>query len=103
MLFPIVGQTLVERHVFISGDIFWFSHPDWLGLVEDFEFIGDFLNLLLFLLLWLVVILDFWIVLVLLLIVFLLIILLLVIIIRVGDFLVGGLLNHELNWETNEF
>lgn len=47
VILPIVGKSLVESLIFFLVDIFWFLHPDWLGLVEFFEFSGDFFNFLL--------------------------------------------------------
>merc|ERR1719284_370844 len=95
VLFPVVGEGLVEGDVLILGDVLWLSHPDWLGLVEDLVLVGDFLDLLLLFLLWLLVVLDLWLLIVLLLIVLLVFLL----VVRVGDLFVGGLFNHELDWE----
>merc|ERR1719498_1028192 len=101
VLLPVVGQRLVERYVLVLGHILWLSHPDGLGLVESLVLVGHLLDLLGFLLLGLVLLLDLGVVLVLLLI-FFLFVLLLVLFIGVGDLLVGGLLNHELDGEADE-
>merc|ERR1719284_1796152 len=106
VLFPVVGEGLVEGDVLILGDVLWLSHPDWLGLVEDLVLMGDFLDLLLLFLLWLLVILDLWLLIILLLVITLLLLFVLLVfllVVRVGDLLVGGLFNHELDWEANEF
>merc|ERR1719284_1772360 len=101
VLFPVVGEGLVEGDVLILGDVLWLSHPDWLGLVEDLVLVGDFLDLLLFFLLWLLVVLDLWLLIVLLLVITLLLLFVLLLVITL--LLVGGLFNHELDWEANEF
>lgn len=98
MFLPVVCEGLVEVNVFLLGDIFRLSHPEWLGLVLHFELCVDFFDLL-FLLVLLVVVflfLDFDVVLLLLLFSLLLIVLL------IGDFLLLSLLDLELNWERNE-
>jgi hypothetical protein len=51
MVFPIIGEGLIKSSIVLTRDIFWLTHPDWFGLVDLFEFVADFLNLLLFLLL----------------------------------------------------
>jgi hypothetical protein len=101
MLLPIVGKTLVEGNILISGNILWLSHPDWLGLVEGFVLMRDLLDLLGLLLLLFILILDLWLV-ILLLLVFLILFVLLLVLIRVSDLLIGGFLDHELDWETDE-
>ena len=101
VLFPIVGKTLVERNVLISGNVLWLSHPDWFGLVKSLVFVRNLLDLFGLFLLWFIIILDFWLIIFLFL-VFLLIILFLLILIRVSDFLIGSLFNHEVDWETDE-
>jgi len=60
VLFPIVGKTLVERNVLISGDVLWLSHPDWFGLVKSLVFVRNLLDLFGLFLLWFIIILDFW-------------------------------------------
>ena len=47
VLFPIVGEGLVERGILILGDVVGLSHPDGLGLVELLVLVGDLLYLLL--------------------------------------------------------
>ena len=46
MLFPVVGQALVESAIFVGRDILWVPRPDGLGLVELLVLGGDLLNLL---------------------------------------------------------
>ena len=46
VLFPVVGQTLVERAILIRSDILWIPRPERLGLVELLVLGGDLLNLL---------------------------------------------------------
>lgn len=36
MIFPIVGQALVEFSVLFVGDIVWVTGPDWFGLETSF-------------------------------------------------------------------
>jgi hypothetical protein len=74
VVFPVVCQSFVEISVFLLGDIFGLSHPNWLDFVENFVFVGDFLDLLLFLVLLFGVILDLGFIGVLLLVVFLFIV-----------------------------
>jgi len=38
MIFPIVGQALVEVGVLVLGDFLLFLHPNGLGLVEFLKF-----------------------------------------------------------------
>ena len=56
MLFPVVGQALVERGVLLLGDIRGVTRPDWLGLVELLVLNGLLLDLLGLLLLLLVLV-----------------------------------------------
>jgi hypothetical protein len=90
MIFPIVGKTLVEVGVVFFGDFFWLSHPDGSDLVELFEFSGDFFDFLFFLVL-LFVFLNLN--------VFLLFLFFLI----VRNLLLSGLLNLQVNWESDEF
>ena len=90
MVFPIVGKTLVEVGVIFLGDFLWLSHPDGSGLVELFEFSGDFFNFLFFLVL-LFVFLD------------LNVVLLFFFFLIIGNLLFSGLLNLQVNWESDEF
>ena len=46
MLFPVVGQALVESAILVRGDILWVPRPEGLGLVELLVLGGDLLNLL---------------------------------------------------------
>jgi len=34
MIFPIVGEALVEFAILLIGDVIWVSHPDGLGLIQ---------------------------------------------------------------------
>lgn len=90
MVLPVVGEALVEVGVVLFGNVFGLSHPDWLGLVEFFKFSGDFFYLL-FLLVLLFVFFD------------LNVVLLLFFFLIIGNLLLSGLLNLEINWESNEF
>jgi hypothetical protein len=49
VLFPIVGEGLVERRVLVLGDIIGLAHPDGLGLIESFVLVRNLLDLLLIL------------------------------------------------------
>ena len=46
VLFPVVGQALVESAVLVRSDILWVPRPKGLGLVELLVLDGDLLNLL---------------------------------------------------------
>jgi len=46
VVFPIVGERLVEFLVFFGGDVLGVTSPDGLGLVEEFPFGGGLLDLL---------------------------------------------------------
>jgi hypothetical protein len=46
VLFPVVGQALVESTILVRGDVLWVPRPDGLGLVELLVLGGDLLNLL---------------------------------------------------------
>ena len=46
VLFPVVGQTLVESAILVRGDLLWVPRPEGLGLVELLVLGGDLLNLL---------------------------------------------------------
>ena len=59
MLFPVVGQALIERTVLVRSDVLGVPRPDGLGLVELFVLNFDLLDLLLFLWLLLVLVFDF--------------------------------------------
>ena len=59
MLFPVIGQALVERTIFVGSDVLWIPRPNGLGLVELFILDLDFLDLLRFLRLFPVLIVDF--------------------------------------------
>ena len=59
VLFPVVGQTLVERTIFLRSDVLWIPRPNGLGLVEFLVLDRDFLDLLLLFRLFLVLIFDF--------------------------------------------
>jgi len=81
VVFPIVGDGLVEGAVFLLGAFLGVAGPEGLVLVLDFEFLGDFLDLLLLLLFTL---LGFFLVV-------------------VGDFLLGGLFDLEFDVVADEF
>mmetsp|Transcript_18093 Transcript_18093/g.30891 ORF Transcript_18093/g.30891 Transcript_18093/m.30891 type:complete len:540 (-) Transcript_18093:58-1677(-) len=94
VLLPVVGEALVEADVLVLGDVLGLPHPDGLGLVEDLVLVGDLLDLLHLLLLGLLLVLDLGL---------LVVLHLLVVLVGVGDLLVGGLLDHELDGEADEF
>jgi len=96
MIFPIVGESFVERAELFLGDVFLFSHPDWFGLVYCLEFgsnFFDFLGLFFFFFFGFFFDLD-----VLVLFVFRFFRLVIVIL----DFLFSGLLYHQFNSEGDE-
>mmetsp|Transcript_10955 Transcript_10955/g.26530 ORF Transcript_10955/g.26530 Transcript_10955/m.26530 type:complete len:310 (+) Transcript_10955:1298-2227(+) len=98
MLFPVVGDGLVESDIFVLGDFVGLAHPDGLGVVQVLPFVADLLDLLglLFLLGFLLIdFLDLWLVVV--------TFVILVIVIIIGDFLFGGLFGVKLDGEANEF
>merc|ERR1712232_736336 len=103
MVFPVVGQRLVEGSVFLVGHFLGFAHPQGLALVQLFPFMGHFLHLLgLFLLLFLINFLNlgfvtFLVVLILLFLLFFLFGL------GVGHLLFRGLLNVQFDGEADEF
>jgi hypothetical protein len=90
MIFPVVGQTLVEVSVIFFGDFLSLSHPDWLGLVKLLQFSADFFYFL-FLLVLLFVFLDFDVV------------LLFFFVFIIGNFFFSGLFDLKVNGETDEF
>ena len=94
MVFPVVGQRLVEGGVFFGSDVGGVTCPDWLGLVELFLFdlgLLDLLGLLLFLFLFLLIVIN------LLDLGFLLLILLDVLSILIWDLLLGLLEDVEVD------
>merc|ERR1711957_1083065 len=95
VLFPIVGDVLVECGILLLGDVVWVSHPDWLLLVHQLPLVGDFLHLLLLLLLLLIDLLDLRGI-------TFLVIGLLVLLIVVADLLLGGLLHPQADWVVDE-
>ena len=46
VLFPVVGQTLVESTILVRSDILWVPRPDGLGLVEFLVLGGNLFDLL---------------------------------------------------------
>ena len=46
MLFPVIGQALVESAILVRSDILWVPRPEGLGLVELLVLGGDLLDLL---------------------------------------------------------
>jgi len=108
MVFPIVRKTLVEVGIFFLSDIFFFSHPNRLLLVLEFEFISDLLDFLLLLFfrsIFLLFVLDFDIFSFLFLFFILLFFLFLFfrLFFIVTDFSFGGLFNLKLNFKADEF
>jgi len=95
VVFPIVGETLVEASVLFCGDFFGLAHPDGLDLVKHLVFSADFLNLLGLLLLFFSVF-DLGLIV-------LLFSVFVVIVVGVSDFLLGGLLDSEGDGERNKF
>lgn len=93
MVFPVVGETLVEVGVLLFSNFFGLFHPDWLVLVQLFEFGGDFLDFLLLFVLFFFVLLNLN--------VFFLFILFFVVLV-VGDLFFGGLLDLEIDGERDE-
>ena len=100
VLLPVVGEGLVEGRILILGDVLSLSHPDGLGLVKSLELVGDFLYLLLLLVLRLLLI--FFDLGLIFLLVSLVVVFLIFLIIRLGDFLILRFLDEELNGETDE-
>ncbi|KAL7003480.1 hypothetical protein U1Q18_004635 [Sarracenia purpurea var. burkii] len=47
VILPIVCQTLVERGVFLLGNLLWLAQPDGFLLVDQLPFMAYLLNLLL--------------------------------------------------------
>ena len=99
VVFPVVGDGLVEGTVLLGGDVIGLAHPEGLLLVELLPLVRDLLDLLglLFLLLLgvLIDLLDLGFI-------TLFLLFLLLFGIGVGDLLLGGLLDVELDGETNE-
>ena len=46
VFFPVIGEALVERSVFILGDLFWLSQPNWFLLVDELPLMRHLLDLL---------------------------------------------------------
>jgi len=46
VLFPVIGQALVESAILVRSDILWVPRPEGLGLVELLVLGGDLLDLL---------------------------------------------------------
>lgn len=90
VLFPVIGQLLVEVGVLLLLDVLGLSHPKGLVLVHLLELGGHFLDLLLLLLV--LLLLDFSLVL----------LLVLIVLLVIRDLLFSGLLNLQLNGESNE-
>jgi len=91
---PIVAEALVEVCVLLFSNVFGLAHPDWFDFVKGLELACDFLDLLCLLLFLFLDFFDLG------LITFLgLFFFLVSLVIRVSDFLVGGLLDSEFNWE----
>jgi hypothetical protein len=100
VIFPVVGESLVEVRVLFDSDILGLAHPDGLGLVKELQLVGDFLNLLG--LLFLSDFFDLGLIVVFLFVVLLIVVLLLSLIVGVSDLLIGGLLNLERDGEGDE-
>mmetsp|Transcript_22345 Transcript_22345/g.44750 ORF Transcript_22345/g.44750 Transcript_22345/m.44750 type:complete len:398 (-) Transcript_22345:262-1455(-) len=96
VLFPVIGDGLVKGGVLVLGDVVGFSHPEGLHVVEVLPFVGNFLDLLCFLLLLGVFLIDF------LDLGLVVIALLLLVIIVIRNLLLGSLLSVEFNGEPNE-
>merc|ERR1719424_2423 len=94
VVLPVVRQGLVESSVLLVGDLLGLAHPQWLVLVQLFPIVGD---LLLLLLLGFVNLLDLRLVTLL-----TLFLLLLLVLLRVSHLLLVGLLDVELDRETDE-
>mmetsp|Transcript_40565 Transcript_40565/g.79943 ORF Transcript_40565/g.79943 Transcript_40565/m.79943 type:complete len:755 (+) Transcript_40565:170-2434(+) len=104
VVLPIVGDGLVERGVLLGGDVLSPSHPDGLVLVHLLEGVGDLLDLLgllLLVLLFLLLLLNLGLVIVLFLL-FLIVLLLFLLLLVIGDLLLCGLLDRELDGEADE-
>merc|ERR1712238_405164 len=102
VVLPIIGQALVERRVLLIRHVFRLAHPQGLVLVQLLPLVGYLLHLLRLLLFGLLLFLlidlfDLGLVAIL-----LFILLLLLLVLRVGHLLLLGLLNVQLNWETDE-
>ena len=100
VVLPVVGDGLVEGTVLLGGDVIGLAHPEGLLLVELLPLVRDLLDLLGLLLLFLLGVLIDLLDLGFITLLFLLFLLFLGI--RVGDLLLGGLLDVELDRETDE-
>ena len=97
MLFPVVGEGLVEVDVLFLGDVFRLAHPERLVLILLFEFGVHFFNFLfLLVLLFVFLFLNFDVVFLILFFRFLIVVFI------IGDFLLFSLLNLKFNGESNE-
>mmetsp|Transcript_1825 Transcript_1825/g.3298 ORF Transcript_1825/g.3298 Transcript_1825/m.3298 type:complete len:301 (+) Transcript_1825:1307-2209(+) len=94
MLFPVVGDRLVERYIFILCDIIRLAHPDGLHVVEVLPLMADLLDLLGLLLLLSFVLIDF--------LNLGLILIILIVFLIISNFLLGGLLGIKLDRESDE-
>jgi hypothetical protein len=99
MFLPIIGDLLVEVRIVIFGNVLWFSHPDWNGLVDSLKLMRHFLDLLsLFLLFFFLSDLK---------IIFFLFISIFFLFLRLSLFIsnlfLSGLFSVDLNWELDEF
>ena len=94
MLFPVIGEGLVEVDVLFLDDVFRLAHPERFILVLLFEFGVHFLDFLFLLVLFLLLYFD---------VVFLIFFFsLLIVIIIIGDFLLFSLLNLKFNGESDK-
>merc|ERR1712137_876545 len=94
VVFPVVGDVLVEGGILLLGDLLRVAHPERLLLVHELPFVGDLLHSLFLLLLLLVVLIDLGLVVIL--------VLILVFILIIGDLLLGGLLDPERDGVVDE-
>jgi hypothetical protein len=97
MLFPVVGDGLVESNILVVGDIIRLAHPDGLGVVEMFPLMADLFDLLGLFLLFVLIIdlfnlglvgITFFVV---------------ILVFIISDLLLSGLLGVKLDGESNEF
>jgi len=100
VVFPVIGETLLEGSLLLAGNVSGFALPDGFVLIDLFLLVCDFFYLLLLLSLLLLPLFFNFAFLLLLLLVLLLLLLLLVVVI--SDLLLLSLLTLEFNWELDE-
>lgn len=93
VLFPIVGELLVEVGILLFGDFFSLLHPEGLVLVDLLELSVDLLDLALLLLLLVLLLRDLS----------FLRLLFSILLLIIADLLFGGLLDLEFDGESDEF